>query len=53
MFTITNKLTGEEDLNFDLVTHEPADLENRCFSMFEFNRIDLVEDFSANYVLQV
>ena len=43
----------DEVVNFDLDIPDPEDLEPRCFSMFDFNRIDLVEDFSANYVLQV
>ncbi|XP_023328883.1 post-GPI attachment to proteins factor 6 [Eurytemora carolleeae] len=53
LFTITNKLTDKDEVvNFDLDIPGPEDLEPRCFSMFDFNRIDLVEDFSANYVLQ-
>ena len=54
LFTISKKLPGEEDINYDLQRlDEEEDKFDKCFSIFEFDRIDLVEDFSVNYVLQV
>jgi len=53
LFTISKKLPGEEDINYDLQRlDEEEDKFDKCFSIFEFDRIDLVEDFSVNYVLQ-
>ena len=54
LFTISKKLPGEEDINYNLQRlDEEEDKFDKCFSIFEFDRIDLVEDFSVNYVLQV
>jgi hypothetical protein len=52
---VNNKLNEkEENVNFDLSQseNEPESGADECYSLFDFNRIDLVEKFSTNFVLQ-
>jgi len=51
LFTVNDH--PEIDVNYDLdaITNS-NDAHKRCYSVFDFNRIDLVEDFSVNFVLQ-
>ncbi len=58
LFTV-NRKQAEETANFDLSRAGAAQLSDsmsaaadRCFSLFDFHRIDLVEKFSTNFVLQ-
>ena len=55
LFTVTSKLVDKEaNANFDLSRSDgPSDIAaDQCYSLFDFNRIDLVEKFSTNFVLQ-
>ena len=61
LFTVNRRVEEKNDgADFDLsrpVGQPPADstsaaAADRCFSLFDFNRIDLVEKFSTNFVLQ-
>jgi hypothetical protein len=55
LFTVNSKHDEkEENINFDLSSpeNESESGTDLCYSLFDFNRIDLVEKFSTNFVLQ-
>jgi hypothetical protein len=56
LFTVNNKPVDKDDSpDFDLSRSADSQQEfdrDRCFSVFDFNRIDMVEKFSTNFVLQ-
>ena len=51
LFTVADRLKQEEDENYELQALN-TDTFHQCYPMFDFNRVNLVEDFSVSYVLQ-
>ena len=48
----SKQLTGESNQLTEQSKQLTDDSNTMCYPMFDFNRVDLVEDFSVSYILQ-